>query len=106
MDFRKYFEMAMRMEAPAHVHVKICWVDEDDMELFESRYFPWLKEMARPRLDIAKLTKARDDLVVALRHLRSVYPQAVLYDCEARTSRPPVLLGHSVLGSIDSGSME
>ncbi len=106
MDFRKYFEMAMRMEAPAHVHVKVCWVDEDDMELFESRYFPWLREMARPRFDIAKLTKARDDLVVALRQLRSVYPQAVLYDCEARTSRPPVLLGHSVLGSIDSGSME
>jgi hypothetical protein len=99
MDFRDFFEMTLRMEAPANVHVKVCWVDEEDMEYFESKYFPWLEQMAEFNPVPMKLIQARNELITAIQSLRSVYPESRLYDCASRRDRLPVLLNHSVLGS-------
>lgn len=99
MDFRNFFETTIRMEAPANVHVKVCWVDEEDMAYFESKYFPWLREMARFNTSPVELIKARNELISAMNSLRSVYPESRLFDCATRKNRLPVLLDHSVLGS-------
>ncbi|ACN14421.1 conserved hypothetical protein [Desulforapulum autotrophicum HRM2] len=99
MDFRNFFETTIRMEAPANVHVKVCWVDEEDMAFFESKYFPWLRQMAQFNPSPMELIQARNELINAMNALRSVYPESRLYDCASRKDRLPVLLDHSVLGS-------
>jgi hypothetical protein len=32
MHFRSYVETLFRSEAPAHVFLKICWIDKDEMK--------------------------------------------------------------------------
>ncbi|MBI1938381.1 MAG: DUF1508 domain-containing protein [Ignavibacteriales bacterium] len=99
MDFRKYFETTMRMEAPAHVHVKICWVDEEAMKNFESKYLPWLKEISKENPDQTQLSIKQKKLIEALESLRSVYPESRLYDCGTEDLSNVALLNHSILGS-------
>lgn len=99
-DFRRYFESTIRMEAPAHVHIKICWVTEEQMGLFENAYRNWLKEMSKDRVNLKNLTQKQNELVKILESLRSVYPESRLYDCEKQDEKDVVLLNHSVLGSI------
>jgi len=107
-DFRKFFEMTVRMEAPANVHVKICWVTQDQMKSFETNYKKWLEQISKKKPNKKLIKKAQDELVKVLQTLRSVYPETRLYDCEKQDEDSVVLLDHSVLGSIsedENGSM-
>jgi hypothetical protein len=84
MHFRDYVETLFRTEAPAHVYLKICWIDKKEMEDFEKALSEWMK------------TKAE-----CLDNLRTDFPQATLHDCadkdEANDTR--VFLGHTALGT-------
>ncbi|MBN1301243.1 MAG: YegP family protein [Melioribacteraceae bacterium] len=107
-DFRKFFETTIRMEAPAHVHIKICWVTQEQMQIFETAYKKWLSEISSDQPDNKLIRAAQDKLVKILQTLRSVYPETRLYDCEEQDEDGVVLLDHSVLGSIsedENGSM-
>ena len=99
MDFRKFFETTLRMEAPAHTHIKICWVEEEPMKNFEKYYLIWLKEISKVQPDPVLLSKKQKDLIEALESLRSVYPETRLYDCGADDQTNAILLNHSILGS-------
>jgi uncharacterized protein YegP (UPF0339 family) len=99
MDFRRFFDNTIRMEAPAHVHIKICWVTQEAMNLFEDNYFLWLKEMAKEKPDQTMLTQTQDKLIEALESLRSVYPETRLYDCKEGRQVSPILLNQTTLGT-------
>src|SRR5690606_15459814 len=38
MDFRRFFEKQLRLEAPAHVFLVICWISCEQMTEFEKKY--------------------------------------------------------------------
>ncbi|HED38287.1 MAG TPA: DUF1508 domain-containing protein, partial [Ignavibacteria bacterium] len=99
-DFRRYFESTIRMEAPAHVHVKVCWVTKEQMIKFEKAYRNWLKEISKHQPNKNLLSKKQNKLVEVLESLRSVYPENKLYDCKNQDELDVILLNHSILGSI------
>jgi hypothetical protein len=105
MDFRTYFEKMARDEAPAHCMVKVCWINEDAMLLFEICYYTWIQAMAayysdRSLLNETFLTDANNNLINALYSLHSEYPVATLHDCDESKDTNPVMLGKTVLGTI------
>ena len=99
-DFRRFFEKTLREQAPAHVHVKICWVDQATMQSFETAYQEWLQTKADPSSSAAAMRAAHQQLVDELSALRSVYEEVELRDCMAGDEQQPLLLNHSILGSI------
>jgi hypothetical protein len=104
MAFRAYFENKIREEAPAHVMLKICWLNNELMRAFEVRYKKWLEQLAAYSLDqqtaINDLKAANDDMIDILTKLHSEYPQATLHDCiESKEGSNTVVLGKTVLGT-------
>lgn len=98
--FRAFLEQTARTEAPAHVHLKVCWVDLEAMRTFEAAFLPWLQERALSQPDAAKLKATQRALVEALESLRSVYPTATLHDCQEDLGENPLLLGRAQLGTM------
>jgi hypothetical protein len=41
-QFRDFLERALRTEAPAHVHVRVCWVSNEQMAELDAAYGAWL----------------------------------------------------------------
>ncbi|PJJ10316.1 hypothetical protein CLU83_3719 [Flavobacterium sp. 1] len=110
LTFRKYAEKIFRQEAPAHVLLKICWVNEKDLLAFQRKYKIWLQNHRQYRLDFCrnKLTPAKEtkykielnELVVALKELNTIYPEGNLYDCQLSESINPIILGNTSLGTL------
>ena len=96
LDYRRYFERTLRAEAPAHVHLKICWVSREDMQRFETEYFPWLSEQAKKSPDLNTLSTRKLRLIQALESIHNLYPETRLYSCEQEQNS--ILLDSSVLG--------
>lgn len=100
MDFRRFFERQIRMEAPAHVFLIICWISCEQMQEFEEKYIAWLIENTRLVPDYGKLSEYQNKLVDILNDLRNVYPSGYLHDCEEdETLENAIILNNSVLGN-------
>lgn len=105
MNFRKYFEDTIRAEAPAHVALKICWINNTSMRHFEKAYKDWLKALADLSADGSNaafqlaLRDANNVLVYILQHLHTEYPVATLHDCEESENTNMVILGSTQLGT-------
>jgi hypothetical protein len=104
MSFREYFETKIREEAPAHVMLKICWLNNDLMREFEVSYKQWIEALAAyPEdkvLNIDAFRAANDKMVEILTQLHSEYPMATLHDCdESKQDSTTVVLGKTVLGT-------
>lgn len=104
MSFREYFETKIREEAPAHVMLKICWLNNDLMREFEVSYKEWIDALAHyaenktANLDMFKI--ANDKMIEILSKLHSEYPMATLHDCdESKQDSTTVVLGKTVLGT-------
>jgi uncharacterized protein len=96
IDFRRFVEKTIRLETPAYVFPKICWVDRDQMAEFEGAYRDWLET----RTTEAKAgQKAQNALVDVLGRLRNVYPEAHLTDCSMNSCENPFILGRTSLGT-------
>lgn len=105
IDLRHYVENILHTEAPAHVTLKICWVSHAQLVAFEAVYKPWLKAMAGLHPDMNELKKRQNDLIAVLSSLRSIYPEAVLYDCRSATEETnPIILGQTNLGSFSESA--
>jgi uncharacterized protein len=63
---RQFFERTLREETPAHIGVRICWLDNDTMYRFEKAYGSWLIELSEPKPDSCDLDKATEALVAIL----------------------------------------
>ncbi|HWK04711.1 MAG TPA: hypothetical protein VNS58_13820 [Puia sp.] len=104
MAFREYFENKIREEAPAHVMLKICWLNNDLMREFEVRYKKWIEELANYSFDkkanLFSFRDANDRMIGILAQLHSEYPLATLHDCvESKEGSNTVVLGKTVLGT-------
>ncbi|HMP91396.1 MAG TPA: hypothetical protein PKD90_00875 [Phnomibacter sp.] len=109
MAFRNYMETLFRQEAPAHVLLKICWVDQQEMQQFETAYAKWTdallqyakaKPLVQP-LQLIQYNTALSGMVEALEKLRTDFPTATLHDCQDRNelNDTRVFLGGTVLGT-------
>lgn len=94
-EFRRFFERTIRMETPAHVFLRICWVDVCQMRAFEDAYRQWLCALSHPSAECDR-TAAHNALVDILFQLKSVYPTARLPGDEVTQ---PVILGQTILGT-------
>ena len=102
LPFRNYFENLIRREAPAHLMVKICWVDNAALFQFENAYRQWLLALGRYTAKFSALADfriANDALLQLLYNLHSEYPAATLHDCDESEDTNPVMLGKTILGS-------
>jgi hypothetical protein len=104
MAFREYFENKIREEAPAHVMLKICWLNNDLLTDFEMRYKIWVEALANYSFDknanLDSFREANDQMIEILTQLHSEYPQATLHNCiESKEGSNTVVLGKTVLGT-------
>ena len=97
MEFRRFAEQTIRMETPAHLGVKICWVSKKELAVFGERYCSWLSELSLHEPDAAVLHSRLDELLKIFSNLNNVYPQATLHDCIDGNDDNRVLLGHTAV---------
>jgi hypothetical protein len=96
--FRRLVEETIRLETPAHILPKICWVDAAQMAEFEQAYRRWLQvRYGRAR---GSQAVALGNLVGVLSRLRSVYSEAELRPCgPEEPGRRPFLLNQTIMGT-------
>jgi hypothetical protein len=100
MDFRRFFEKQLRLEAPAHVFLVICWISCEQMTEFEKKYKAWLVENAKKEKDFGLLSARLNELIDIRNQLRNVYPTGTLHDCEGdETLENAIILDNSALGN-------
>ncbi|HZY35753.1 MAG TPA: hypothetical protein VFE53_03850 [Mucilaginibacter sp.] len=107
MAFREYFEDIIRQELPAHCIVKVCWVDDTMLYEFENAYQAWIAALANYALDastVGTLQAMNDALLLLLFNLYSQYPVATLHNCAESVNTTPVMLGKTILGSLNNES--
>ena len=100
MDFRKFAEKTIRLETPAHIYPKICWVNEIQLSEFEDRYQDWLIANAIYPKGAKKYKEALAQLEDILIRLNNVYPEGTLRDCVDSASENPMILNLSSLGTL------
>lgn len=100
MDFRNHVERMARKEAPAHVALKICWIDQEQMRCFEEAWHDWLTENNQSVPDPSDLSDKLNTLINVLGALRNVYPSTTLHDCaDDDDGSSPAMLGSARLGT-------
>lgn len=100
MDFRRYCERTIRMEMPAHLYPRICWVSNEQLLAFEKAYKSWLAVKAGELEDPDRVILS--ELIDVLTNLHSVYPKSRLQDCSSLEERQLFLLNKNALGTIKS----
>ena len=98
LNFRRFFERTLRAETPAHIHVRICWVSNEQMAELDETYRLWLEAKAMKEFDQTQLTDALRNLIQLLQRLKTVYPAATLHDCVEGEESNPIRLGSTNLG--------
>lgn len=99
MDFRKFTEHLIRMETPAHIYPKICWVSNTQLITFEEAYKLWLELKQEGKQNTTEGLAATKELIKLLYNLRSVLEKGVLPDCEEPPNNP-LILGRTSLGNL------
>ncbi|MEL7163156.1 MAG: hypothetical protein AAFN92_20520, partial [Bacteroidota bacterium] len=97
-NFREFFEASLRRETPAHLALKICWLDPKQMRDFEARHRRWLATLGTP--DNCARATAQDRLIAFLDQMTTVYPPSRLQgscDRQSVTDAGAVLLGQTQL---------
>ncbi|MGV8136584.1 MAG: hypothetical protein AB2L20_15350 [Mangrovibacterium sp.] len=104
--FRRFAERIIRMETPAHVLPRICFVSEEMMKKFEDTYLAWLNEREKSADPLKQASKQTlTSLMAVLEELFTVYEEGQLSDCDDDTiEKNPVILGSSTLGSLETNS--
>ncbi|MEO6548948.1 MAG: hypothetical protein ABIN94_13155 [Ferruginibacter sp.] len=97
IEFRRFAEQTIRMETPAHLGVKICWVSKTQLAEFQVVYCAWLAELAKAEIDAVALNARLVDLLAVFKELKNVYPQATLHDCIDGNDDNRVFLGHTTI---------
>ena len=98
LGFRTYCEQTIRMESPAHIFVKICWVSNEQLVEFQDAYKDWLALKASNSVDTNNVKLNR--FVAIFTALKSVYPVARLEDCKSTEERTLFLLNQNALGTL------
>ena len=96
MHYRRHIEELVHTETPAHLLPKVCWADPFAWQEFEDAWQAWLAARSTNDSELHKLTTAR--MIAALEDVETVYPEAVLHDCEDDKDENPVILNQTKLG--------
>jgi uncharacterized protein len=97
INFRRFVEKTIRIETPAHIYPRICWIDLLQMKTFENIYIKWLDELSKNK----PTQKTLSEMVTTLFNLKNVYPVVKLHDCKfTDKNEPQVILDYSALGII------
>ncbi|MDJ0774879.1 MAG: hypothetical protein QNJ49_15870 [Mastigocoleus sp. MO_167.B18] len=101
IDFRRFVERTLRLEAPAHVALKIAWINVKQMRDFELAYRDWLEQLAweTGNGSTCNLSGSLNHLLAIIPKLRSIYPQGILYDPQVVSREQPIILNQSALGT-------
>lgn len=92
-DFRRYVEETIRLETPAHILPKICWVSRRGMERVEQAYREWVSPGTAS--STGKCRSSIRPLLNALYATHNVYPHHPLQGCgEGKT---PFILNRTAL---------
>ena len=97
IEFRRFAEQTIRLEVPAHLGVKICWVSNDQLTEFEKLYCDWLAELAKSEPDALALHTKLKALLLVFEQLKSVYPEARLHDCIDGNDSNRVFLDNTII---------
>ncbi|MEM9324161.1 MAG: hypothetical protein AAGA85_00835 [Bacteroidota bacterium] len=99
--FRKFMERTLRVEAPAHLFLNICWISYDQMEEFERVYKQWILTNAKRNPNKEVLSQRLTALIEVLDRLRNVHPTKTLHDCDDdRGTEDAIILDNTALGEI------
>jgi hypothetical protein len=97
--YRKFVERLIRLETPAHILPRICFIPHHAMVCFRARYHAWRKELQDFTSEQRK-EQATMDLIRCLTELYTVYEEGQLIDCDDDTiERNPMVLDRTHLGS-------
>jgi hypothetical protein len=96
IEFRRFFERTLRAEVPAHVFLRICWVNPHQMRTFESAYQQWLQALVDRSCN---RTASHNALVEILFSLRNVYDEGRLSGDTAVSESPLMILDQTKLGT-------
>jgi hypothetical protein len=97
IEFRRFAEVVIREETPAHILPKICWIDKEDMIELEKLYRDWIYLKA----GVEKADR-RDKLMKFIKQLftvKNVYPPQKLSECDSGEDQPKFILGQTALGT-------
>ena len=97
IEFRRFAEQTIRMEVPAHLGVKICWVSNKQLHEFELVYCAWLAELAKEESNALLLHQKLEALLLVFEQLKSVYPEARLHDCVDGDDSNRVFLDNTII---------
>jgi hypothetical protein len=97
IEYRRFAEQVIRMEAPAHLALKICWVSITQLAEFEAVYCAWSAELSREKRDVAGLHNKLVALLAVFTQLKSIYPPATLHDCEDGNDENRVFLNQTII---------
>lgn len=97
MLFRRYAEKSIRMEVPAHLALKICWVNSEMMMAFEEKWCAYLHCLAQVPIQIEVVENALKETLLIFKNLHSSYPPASLHDCEDGNDENRVFLNQTLL---------
>jgi hypothetical protein len=95
--FRRFVEEVIRRELPAHLIAKVCFVNREQLAVFELRYRNWLESLATGQPSPGRLQEFLNHLNV----LHTIYPAGTLHDCkEDADEASAVVLNQSRLGTL------
>jgi hypothetical protein len=86
-DVRRFIENTLRLEAPAHIMLNICWISCDQMAEFELAYKTWLLAIQQDSIDKTIQSAALSDFISILSRLSNVYPHGTLHGCDEGDNR-------------------
>lgn len=121
--FRQLVEKTIRMETPAHIYPRICWVNHCEMQELDECHENWLEQLSKvatgyrgcfplpdteaPELPVdekemlTSYREAQQALIDKLYNLTNVFPTARLHDCEEVDSdNPQITLNDTNLGTL------
>lgn len=100
IDFRNFVEKTIRMECPAHILPRICWISKEQMPALNIAYEAW-RTNKKSGSDPAALNTALKNLLEILLNLHTIYPEGMLYDCKDPVQdENPVILNRTNLGNL------
>ncbi len=103
-EFRQFMEKLIRLESPAHILARICWIGREQMEAFEAMYRAWLESRFDEGLSEVERQQIQNDFIELLSQLYTIYPTGRLHDCVDEGSEEednPIILNRTNLGTLD-----
>jgi hypothetical protein len=97
IQFRRFAENTIRMEIPAHLGIKICWVSNAQLQTFETLYCAWENELAKGSPDVVQLSNKLKSLIDEFSQLKNIYPKATLHDCVDGDDQNRVYLNQTII---------